>query len=228
MAKTAMLLVLLATVLMLAVTHFRTAAATSGSLLANPIHNAPHGNVRGLTDRIRRLLNEGETPMVLNAGECAALPVSVNNIVGGPNSQCNELDLWQDYPIAPGICGSVYDTIDGTGSPAQVNSFCATQNTAGKLWSPHSNAERCLMTVAVGFGLTAQTFVTTITDAAVEGTYVDADGVTIDETYLTWAAGEPTGEAEDCVYFLNNEAYDADCSTLTGIGFCIGRSPNST
>lgn len=171
-------------------------------------------------NNLRFLLNEGEVPTLLTYSECQALAIDDTGGSNGGNNCGANLWWWPTWPYdADGYCAS------GVGdhtSFAAADAQCTGQSPTSSLINMRNNGERCIITFWVNkYNDGDKTYWTAVNDVVQEGTYVDGDGNPVHSQYLNWAAGEPTGADEDCVVFINDEAYDVNCATgTTGRAVC--------
>lgn len=195
-----------------------TAPIASAEVNTPPTHrrsNMRGGNAARL-QQLQRMLVEGETPQLLSLSECSAMPVDIGTSPAGSVACQNYLE-WQQWPYSETYCGEWPNLPSGNEDRAGAMAVCTAGHSMGKLWAPHNNAERCVMT-DLRNSFPAYQFYTGINDIANEGVWVGPDGEAIDPTYLNWHEGQPDGgTAENCVVFIDNAAADVACDVPLGV-----------
>lgn len=173
------------------------------------------GGKKGRAKRLARMLTESQTPTLCTLAECQTL-IDVAKVQGPPTPECeNTMFFWGPgaYPAPQGICTSIKGQLGGTFAAGET--ACTGDHSGGSaMWAPRTNTERCLMTVYEDLAPSSLWYLADITDTVFEGVYVDSSGAVIDDVYLNWAAGEPTGAGENCVAYKDNEAYDYVCGQM--------------
>lgn len=192
-------------------------------LLLAPVSGANDTKQPNLRLRnLRWLLNEAEVPALLSYQDCLALPVNDAGGSDGGNGCDPALYWWPSWPYGnSGFCASASSFFIGRDA---ASTHCGSSSS--ELINMRNNAERCLITFWANNGASSTWYWTDINDRAAEGTYVDAVGNPVPSAYLNWAAGEPHGAGQNCVMFMNNEAYDVGCDNgPAGDAVCVQDVP---